>query len=314
MIVDQIGEIAHGVYMVGHRAVPVFLVDGDRPALFDAGLAFLGPVYVRQIQQIIGDRQPAWCFLTHSHFDHCGAVAYLQSRFPQMKLVCSQKAARIFDRPNAISLISDLNRYATGMAVDLGIDPGTTSFEPFRVHVAAGEGDCFEISPNLTVHAMETPGHTWDFLSYAIPQHKLLVASEALGTPDETGYIVTDCLVDYDVHYQSMERLNTLDVETLCLGHIYACTGSDARHHMTESLLQSRRFFNMTVQFLEAENGDIPAVVKRIKAFEWDGKTGLRQPEPAYVLNLEARVKTVLRKWQASRKPDHPLMYAKTAT
>ncbi len=314
MIVDQIGEIAHGVHMLGHPAVPVFLVEGDRPALFDAGLAFLGPVYARQIQRILGDRHPAWCFLTHSHFDHCGAVAYLKDRFPQMKIVASKRAADVFERPNAISLISDLNQFAAGMAVDLGVDPGDTNFEPFRVDVTAGEGDCFEISPDLTVKAMETPGHTRDFLSYTIPQCKLLVSSEALGTPDETGYIVTDCLVDYDIHYQSMERLNTLDVETLCLGHIYACTGSDARHHMTESLLQSRRFYKMAVQFLTEENGYIPAVMKRIKSFEWDGKHGLRQPEPAYVLNLEARVNTVLRKWQASREPDQPTIYAKTAT
>ena len=129
MVVDQIGEIADGVHMLGHRAVPVFLVDGDRPALFDAGMAFLGPVYARQIRQVLGDRQPAWCFLTHSHFDHCGAAAHLKTQFPKMQMVCSEKAANIFDRPNAISLIFDLNQFAAGMAVDFGVDPGDTTFE-----------------------------------------------------------------------------------------------------------------------------------------------------------------------------------------
>ena len=313
MVVDQIGEIADGVHMLGHRAVPVFLVDGDRPALFDAGLAFLGPVYAQQIRQVLDDRQPAWCFLTHSHFDHCGAAAYLKAHFPKMKVVCSKKAANVFDRPNAISLISDLNHFAAGMAVDFGVDPGNTSFESFSVDVTAGEGDCFEISPDLIVQTMETPGHTWDFLSYTIPQRKLLVASEALGTPDETGYIVTDCLVDYDVHFQSMQRLSALDVETLCLGHIYSCTGSDARRHVAESLAQSRRFFNMVERFLEAENGNIPAVIKQVKAVEWDGKPGLRQPEPAYVLNLEARINTVLRKLQSTRNQHKPKMQQRSS-
>ena len=135
------------------------------------------------------------------------------------------------------------------MAVEFGVETGNGQFEPFGVDATAGEGDCFEISPDLTVRVMQTPGHTWDFLSYYVPQRKLLVSSEALGTPDETGYIVTDCLVDYDVHYQSMLRLNALDVDTLCLGHIYACTGSDARRHMDASLVHSRRFFNMVAQF-----------------------------------------------------------------
>jgi glyoxylase-like metal-dependent hydrolase (beta-lactamase superfamily II) len=314
VITDRIGEIAHNVHMVGHRAVPVFLVDGDRPALFDAGLAFLGPVYAGQIKRILGDRQPSWCFLTHSHFDHCGAVAYLKKQFPEMRIVCSKKAAAVLGRPNAISLISDLNRFAAGMAVEFGVETGDVQFEPFGVDATAGEGDCFEISPDLTVRVMQTPGHTWDFLSYYVPQRKLLVSSEALGTPDETGYIVTDCLVDYDVHYQSMLRLNALDVDTLCLGHIYACTGSDARRHMDASLVHSRRFFNMVVRFLSEEKGDIPTVMKRVKAYEWDGKAGIRQPEPAYVLNLEARINSVARKCQALRQPDQDHLFEKTAT
>lgn len=301
MVVDRIGEIADGVYMLGHRAVPVFLVDGRQPALFDAGLAFLGPTYVRQIRQVLHGRQPAWCFLTHSHFDHCGAVAYFKMQFPQMKVVSSQRAAEVFSRPNAIRLISDLSRSAAGMAADFGLETEKGRFEPFSVEIAAGEGDRFEISADLTVQVLATPGHTRDFLCYYLPRRRVLVASEALGTPDESGYIVTDCLVDYDIHFQSMQRLNTLAVDTLCLGHVYSCTGREARRHMTESLAQSRRFRMLVERFLDLEKGDVPAVMKRVKAYEWDGKTGLRQPEPAYVLNLEARVKAVLRKWQARR-------------
>jgi 2-aminobenzoylacetyl-CoA thioesterase len=301
MVVNQIGEIAEGVNMLGHRAVPIYLVDGERPALFDAGLAFLAPDYVRQIRQILQGRHPAWCFLTHSHFDHCGAVAYLKEQFPRMKVVCSAMAADVFQRPNAISRITDLNHFAAGMAAEFGIPPGDAPFASFGVDGMAGEGDRFEISQGRIVQAMETPGHTRDFLSYYIAGEKLLIASEALGTPDETGYIVTDCLVDYDVHYRSMERLNALDVETLCLGHIYACTGSDARFHMDQSLVQSRRFRRMVEDFLDEEKGDVQAVMRRVKAFEWDGKPGIRQPEPAYVLNLEARIQTIRRKWEEER-------------
>ncbi|WP_319525045.1 MBL fold metallo-hydrolase [uncultured Desulfosarcina sp.] len=301
MVVNQIGEIAKGVNMLGHLAVPIYLVDGERPALFDAGLAFLAPDYVRQIRQILQGRHPAWCFLTHSHFDHCGAVAYLKEQFPEMKVVCSAKAADVFQRPNAISMISDLNNFAAGMAAEFGVPQGEAPFSSFVVDEIAREGDRFEISPGRIVQVMETPGHTRDFLSYYLPGEKLLIASEALGTPDETGYIVTDCLVDYDVHYRSMERLNTLDVETLCLGHIYACTGSDARLHMDQSLVQSRRFRRMAEDFLDEEKGDVQAVMKRVKAFEWDGKPGIRQPEPAYVLNLEARIQTIRRKWEEER-------------
>jgi len=70
--------------MVGHPAMPVYLLDGPEPAIFDAGLAFLGRMYVEGIREIIGRRDLYYCFLSHSHFDHCGSVAVLKKLFPKI--------------------------------------------------------------------------------------------------------------------------------------------------------------------------------------------------------------------------------------
>jgi glyoxylase-like metal-dependent hydrolase (beta-lactamase superfamily II) len=296
VVIEQIGEIAPGIHMLGHRAAPIFLVDGEHPALFDGGMAFLAPHYGRQIRKVLGDRQPSSCFLTHSHWDHCGAVAYLKQQFPRMKVVCSKKAADVLARPNAVALISKLNRSSAVLAEDWGIDASDTPFEPFGVDIVAGEGDRFEIAAGLIVHTMETPGHTWDFLSYYIPRRKLLMASEALGTQDENGAIITDCLVDYDACHHSIERLSTLDVEILLLGHVCSFTGRDARQHIRASLAQLRRFKKMVEQLLAEESGNLETVKKRVKAAEWDHTPGMRSPEPAYLLNLEARINAVIRK------------------
>jgi glyoxylase-like metal-dependent hydrolase (beta-lactamase superfamily II) len=78
MIVRKTGKIIEGLYMVGPSAMPVYLLDGEKPAVFDAGLAFLGNIYVDEIQQILGRRPLHYCFLTHSHFDHCGSISVLK--------------------------------------------------------------------------------------------------------------------------------------------------------------------------------------------------------------------------------------------
>ncbi len=295
MVVEKIGEIAPGVHMLGHRAAPVFLVDGSHPALFDGGMAFLATHYVRQIRGILGTRRPAYCFLTHSHWDHCGAVAYIKRHFPDMKVVGSKKTAHVLARPNAVALIADLNRSSAALTDDWGIDAADTPFEPFAVDIVAGEGDRVNIGSGLVVQVMETPGHTWDFLSYYIPGRKLLMASEALGTRNETGAIITDCLVDYDTCCRSIQRLGMLAVEILLLGHICSFTGPDARRHVQASLEQLRGFKTMVQRLMIEENGNLEAVKKRVKAVEWDCTRGMRQPLPAYLLNLDARIKAVLR-------------------
>jgi len=53
LIINRTGKIIDDLYMVGHPAMPVYLLDGEKPAIFDAGLAFLGNLYTDEIRQII---------------------------------------------------------------------------------------------------------------------------------------------------------------------------------------------------------------------------------------------------------------------
>lgn len=96
MIIDRTGKILTNLYMVGHPAMPVYLLDGEKPVIFDAGLTFLGNLYTEGIRQIIGSRNLHYCFLSHSHFDHCGAVSVLKKHFPGLKVVASEKAKIVF--------------------------------------------------------------------------------------------------------------------------------------------------------------------------------------------------------------------------
>jgi glyoxylase-like metal-dependent hydrolase (beta-lactamase superfamily II) len=274
--------------------MPVYLLDGDKPAIFDAGLAFLGDIYVQAIKEVLGSRAPAYCFLTHSHFDHCGSVSVLKSHFPALKVVASEKTSHVIKRPNAVKLIRLLTRTARDMARNQVDDAGNNlRFEPFDVDVVLHDTETIEISNNLTVRALDTPGHTWDCLSYYIPQRKILMCSEAAGVPDQTGDIVSDFLVDYDRYVESMRRLNKLDVEVLCLGHRFAFTGDDAKDYIPKSMAYCEEFLKRVEACIIAEAGDLQNVIKRVKKFEYDDKPGLKQLEAAYTLNLEVRIKVI---------------------
>ena len=150
-----------------------------------------------------------------------------------------------------------------------------------------------KISADRTLQVIETPGHTRDCLSYYVPEIKALICSEAAGIADPTGYIVSDCLVDYDQYVNSMKKLALLDSDVICLAHRYAFTGQDARNYIPRSLKYCDEFRNLVETCLAEEHGDISRVMTRIKAVEYDVKQEPKQPEPAYLLNLEARIKAV---------------------
>lgn len=296
MIINQTGKIRDRFYYLGHPDVPVFLLDGRRPVIFDAGFTALGLRYIEDIRSVLGRRQPAYCFLTHVHFDHCGAVAEFKNAFPGLKIAASREAGNIILRPNAISLIRDLNRAAVreGGRVDSAAAPAL-DFKAFEVDVTLDEGSAIEYDTNRSVQVLRTPGHTRDCLSYYIPDMKLLIASEAAGQVDRNGYIVTDCLADYSQYLSSLTRLSNLDVDVFCPGHISVYTGDDADRYFRESIRECRSFYNRVKNCLDDVSGDLGEVRNRIKAIEYDTNTGPKQPEPAYLINLEARILAVKR-------------------
>ena len=309
MIINKTGQIIEDFYSIGHPAIPVFLMDGVRPLIFDAGFAFLGEIYAGEIKKILGDRQPEYLFLTHAHFDHCGSVSILKKYFPLMKVITSKKAKDILARPNAIKLIKALNQASGEVVGDIEIDFASSGeFEPFEIDKTVKDGDIFKISNGLNIRIIETPGHTSDCLSFYIQEKKILISSEAAGQPDLTGYIVSDCLLDYDQYFSSMKRLSLLDIEILCPGHLFVYTGDDAKKYLRESMLECEKFRKLVELCLDEEDGDLDRVKIRIKKMEYDGNDGPKQPEPAYLLNLEARIKAVAKKMNKTCNREEPVL------
>jgi glyoxylase-like metal-dependent hydrolase (beta-lactamase superfamily II) len=225
----------------------------------------------------------------------------LKTHFPALKVVASEKTSLVVKRPNAIKLIRSLTRTAQDVARDRIDNAGNNiRFEPFEVDVVLHDKDTIEISNDLTVQALDTPGHTWDCLSYYIPQKKILMCSEAAGVPDQTGEIISDFLVDYDRYVESMRRLNHLDVEVLCLGHRFAFTGNDAKEYIPKAITSCEKFLKRVEAFFIAEAGDLQNVIKCAKKFEYDDKPGPKQLEAAYTLNLEARIKVIQKRIEDS--------------
>jgi glyoxylase-like metal-dependent hydrolase (beta-lactamase superfamily II) len=141
------------------------------------------------------------------------------------------------------------------------------------------------------VHILETPGHTWDGLSFYVPEKKLLVAGESAGCMDPTGFIYTEFLVDFEAYVNSIQRLSALEVDILCQSHHQVITDEDIKSFFRRSIQTARDHKRRVDKLLDEENGDQKKVVARIKAEEYDPNPGPKQPEEAYMLNLAARVK-----------------------
>jgi len=290
-VITSTGKVTDDFYVIGNSSVPVYLLDGEQPVLFDAGFTACAQLYENHIKEILGTRSPAYLLLTHSHFDHVGSARYLKSIWPGMKIAGSRGVKETLAKPHALQLIAQLNQQAAQMIHAWGFDaayPGT--FEPFDLDLVLSTDQELNLGGNRTVKVMDAPGHTWDFLSYWLPKEKILVASEAVGCDDGSGYIMTEFLVDYDTYIRSLRKLSKLDVRVLCPGHHIVLTGPDAKNYMRRSLDQAAEYVAMVERFLKEEGGNIDDTVAKVKSVEWEPKSTPKQPEPAYMLNTRVRV------------------------
>lgn len=304
MIVDRTGEVREGLHVVGSADVPVYLLACREPVLFDAGLAQLGRVYEEGIRAVLGDTEPSMLFLTHSHFDHCGAAGYLKRVFPGLKVAASRRAKEILARPNAVALIRRLTENAGEALVKVARDRLLNRpFIPFDVDIVLEDGQTVELGGETTVRALATPGHTWDFLSYHVPEKHLLVASEAGGCSTASGRISVDCLTDFELYLSSLRRLYALNARVLCQGHRCVYTDEDVPRFLERSIEAAVGFKEWARDLRREEGGDPRRMMMRIKAVEYDPLPLPKQPEKAYLINLEARVKSVLALLSLEKEP-----------
>jgi glyoxylase-like metal-dependent hydrolase (beta-lactamase superfamily II) len=295
LIFSRTGEVRDGLFVTGWSHNPIYLLKGKKPVLFDGGLALLGRVYRDAIASVLNGDSPCIAFITHVHFDHCGAVPFLKKAFPGLKAAASQKAKEILKRPNAVKLIRKLSESDVQVLSEFGEEKlSREPFDPFEVDLVLQDGDEVELEEGLTVRVLSTPGHTWDFLSYYVPEKKILVASESAGCALSSGYISADGLADFGVYLKSLRRLATLDAQILCQGHRYVYLDEDVEGFLKRSLQTALEFQAVVEEFWLKEKGDLRRVLQKIKEIEYDPLPIPKQPEPAFVINLEARIKSVL--------------------
>ena len=308
MLFTGTGLVGSGLSVCGIPWSPAYLVDGERPVLFEAGFACTWRIAEQMIQSVLMEREPETLFLTHVHWDHCGAAGYVKRSFPGLRVAGSARAGQIMKRPNAIRLMTELSRQVIPrVALVDGVDKlqlGDDPFLPFDIDIFVEDGQTIELGSDLTVQVLATPGHTRDHVSYYIPEKKILVATEACGCLDRAGQILTQFLTDYDAYLASLERLSSLPVQILCQGHHFVLVGErEVRDFFTRSIREAGAFKERVCELLDAEEGAVEQVVTRIKAEQYDTNPYLKQLEKAYLLNLRTQVTYLAQK----RKKDGQL-------
>ncbi len=279
------------ILVLGNGHIPAFLYCGQKPVLVDPGVSAFGPYYLKKIKEHVKEPAGLTILLTHSHFDHCGAVPYLLRKIPGAKVAASPRAAYVLQRSNAIALMKSLNaEYEREMKDELSGED--VSFDAIKVDIELSEGDMLEAGNKENLQVVETPGHTRDCLSYYEPDAGIVFTGESAGV-FEAGFMHSPFLTSHEDYVNSLEKIRSLKPRVLAIAHNGILEGSDVSKFLSCSLKAAEDYKEMISGYLKQYSGDRQKVIEKIAREEYDSTPDHIQKRQPFILNLEAKVNAV---------------------
>ena len=222
------------VYRVtgGHGGEAILILGRGNNVLIDCGMAYSAHITIENIKKVLADeavikdsrcRQGKldYILLSHSHYDHMGALPYILEEFPEAKVLAGAHCAKVLEREGAKKLIKELGETARDL-----YDPGSRMeiiAEGIHVDEVLEEGSCLYIGEKGDeaeyIKAIETPGHTNCSMSFLIMPMGLLFSSESTGILEGEDYVHTPCLKSFIQGIASAEKCRAIDARHLCLPH-----------------------------------------------------------------------------------------------
>ncbi len=145
-----VGPVQENCFIVRQKDAPnALIVDpGDEP---DKLLAALDSLGIETVEAIL---------VTHTHFDHIGAVAPV-AKATKAPVYCPQLETEI---------LANINDY---------LWPGFGPFESYEADHTVGGGETLELA-GLTIDVVFTPGHSPGHVTYAIADEDALFSGDVL--------------------------------------------------------------------------------------------------------------------------------------
>ena len=260
-------EILESLELLGTWPNCLYLLKGREAMIIGGAMSWVAPTLEKQFAILDFDlSRIRYLAVTHSHFDHCGAIPYLKRKFPQAKILASAYAQRVFSLKKAVQFIAAMNERAiekTGIGKEA--EGLALNFDGIQVDQAIAEQDLIDLGNGIAVRILETPGHTQCSLAAYVPFLKILFPSDAAAFPtfDGKGLAHPSPQYDFRLYLESLKKLLALEVEILAFEHHGFLRGAGAGQFLKQALEMAegdRKFITEKVRSPE----DLEAVAQKL--------------------------------------------------
>jgi glyoxylase-like metal-dependent hydrolase (beta-lactamase superfamily II) len=240
MYIDVPGKICDGLYMLGLRQSLMYLLHGPKSMIIGGAMSWIAPQLEEQFKEFSIDTDSIeYLVIPHSHFDHFGAVPYLKRRFPSMKVLGTEAAARILSKEKVITYSEMVNKLMIDYyKLQEEYERMNLKIDAVTIDQVVDNSTAIDLGNGLEARFIETPGHSPGDVTVYVPGLKAIFPSDAVPCPlgNINNLARPSPQFDFTLYKESINRLLPLDIEICCFDHYAAVTGADARQVLVKAI------------------------------------------------------------------------------
>jgi glyoxylase-like metal-dependent hydrolase (beta-lactamase superfamily II) len=253
-------------------------------------MAYCWEELLEKLETTLNGRSLDYILLTHTHYDHVGALPYIRDRYPQAMVLASEYAQKVLQKESARKVIGELGEEAARTYLGTEMKVRT---DGLVVNQVVGENDEIDLGDTI-IQVLETPGHTTCSLSYYILPEKILLASESTGILIEPELVHTAILKSYRDSLASGEKMKNLQANTIILPH-YGVLPSHYNERYWELFFQTTYEKRDYIQKLYVDGLSKDEIIGKYIEKYWDDVREQEQPKAAFVLNAKSIIDVILK-------------------
>ena len=276
-----------------------YLIDcKGKVALYDCGMAYCHDELLKNIKEKLaewGYDNLDYALLSHTHYDHIGALPYIIKEYPKIVVIAAPKAEKVFLSEGAKKTMKRLGEAARE---DYGSEYQKSQeilVSPLRVDIAAYDMQDFEIGEK-TIRVVFTPGHTDCSVCYLVLPDSIMFLSESTGVLRGPEYLTTAILKDYKQSIESAYKCKMIGAKTL-IGSHFGRIPAYYNDRYFDLFLETAEKEKETIVSLYNKGASFDELLECYKDMNWTVARGKVQPYEAFLENANYIIRHLVEKF-----------------